>query len=728
MNLMTTTTSATPPQALESQRVLFVDDDQYIRDIFRKQLEAKGYRVDLAGSAEEAMSRARDYPYGAIATDLRMPGLDGLGLIERLRRECPETSCILVTGDPNLELPDDQWLDESLVSVIVKPWDSTELLATVSRALQITGERTKLTRPGQSASRLLVVGEAGVGEADEVGALLECQGDVTNVPDIATAGQTLRRGEYEAIFVDITGTQSSRLEAVRQLRRFAPDVPLIVLAESADEQTAIEAVRLGAQDYLVKQGLDGDGLRRALRYSIERKRSENELSFLANHDPLTGLGNRTAFRTQLNHALARGRREKTGFSVLFIDLDRLKSVNDGLGHHAGDALLREVADRLQAALREPDSVARLGGDEFGVLLAGVVDEVDVRAVANRLAESVKAPLFLAGEIFEVTCSVGAAIYPHHASSVDGLLRAADQAMYDAKRLGRNTVSISGGAKRPVARFLVEREMRHALEHEEFVLHYQPMYSLEQDRVVGAEALLRWQQGDGLVPPGEFLPCLEDSDLIHEAGAWILDTASAQLRRWLDSGSICQNLAVNLSPRQFDGELLVDMVRGCLERYALPPQSLELEITETVLMKDTLRTSEILTELKSLGVRVAVDDFGTGFSSLSYLHRFPVDTLKVDRSFVGELDDSPDAATLVRSIIALGHQLGLDIVAEGVETLSQLEFLRAEQCELVQGFLLARPCATESFDELVASGEVSRRSGAAGKERRIGEVGPQAGIL
>ncbi|HEX8409551.1 MAG TPA: EAL domain-containing protein [Thermoanaerobaculia bacterium] len=420
----------------------------------------------------------------------------------------------------------------------------------------------------------------------------------------------------------------------------------------------------------------------------ERRRAEEQIEYQAYHDALTGLPNRLLFRDRLTIALAHAKRQQTSLVVMFLDLDGFKIVNDTLGHSLGDELLRVFAARLRSVVREGDTIARMGGDEFTVLLTDLKNDDDASRIAQKLLETVALPAGVEGHELYVTTSIGIAIYPNDGDTAELLLKNADLAMYRAKELGRNSYQLCTPAmnSRAAERLSAENALRRALEREELVLHYQPLVHLKSRETAGMEALLRWNRpGYGLVPPASFIPIAEETRMIVPIGEWVLRQACLQARKWPSL-----RMAVNLSPRQFQQSDLCDVVSRALAESGLDPRLLELEITESTAMLNSERTIATLAELRELGVRIALDDFGTGHSSLSYLRRFPIDRVKIDREFVAEIDKSRSNRAIVSAIVTMAHGLDLAVTAEGVETEEQVEFLREQKCEEVQGFLYGRP--------------------------------------
>jgi diguanylate cyclase (GGDEF)-like protein/PAS domain S-box-containing protein len=427
---------------------------------------------------------------------------------------------------------------------------------------------------------------------------------------------------------------------------------------------------------------------------ITRQREmEQRLLHLAHYDGLTGLPNRTLFCDRVAHALAQAGRNGWTVAVLLVDLDRFMRVNDTFGHEIGNRLLREVGQLLLTCLRTADSASRLTGDEFALLLPDLAHPQDAALVAGKVLAALSRPLMVDGHEIFVSASIGIALHPGDGKQPDTLIRNANAAMSRAKALGRNkwqfyTMELNADSGR---RLQMENALRHALDRGEFMLHYQPRINLISGQPVGVEALLRWQHPErGLVVPGEFIPLLEDSGLIVPVGEWVLGAACRQMRDWLDAGIALEQMAVNLSGRQFQQPNLVTMVRASLSDARLDPRHLELEITESFLMENADEAAATLRALRSTGIRLSVDDFGTGYSSLSYLKRFPVNALKIDRAFVKEINSDPADASIARAIISLAHGLRLKVIAEGVETEGQAVFLCENYCDEIQGYLCAPP--------------------------------------
>jgi len=445
------------------------------------------------------------------------------------------------------------------------------------------------------------------------------------------------------------------------------------------------------------------GHRGVSRDITPRKQAEARIQYLATHDSLTGLPNRLMFSEMLNHVLAASKRNERKFAVLFIDLDRFKFINDSLGHEAGDALLREVAQRLKGSLRSSDIVARLGGDEFVMLLQDLRGIEQAGRIARKLLSAVIKPIVIHGQECRVTASIGISVYPTDANDEAALMTHADIAMYHAKEEGKNNFQFYDGRleTQSLERLALESRLRRALERHELSLHYQPKVDLASNAITGVEALLRWSSPElGAVSPAKFIPLAEETGLILQLGKWVLRTACEQAVAWQRAGLPAVRVAVNLSPRQLNDPELVAEVRAVLAQTGLKPDLLELEVTESSVMHNVERALEVLGALKAMGVRLAIDDFGTGYSSLAQLKRFPIDTLKVDRSFIRELPNDSEDKAIAEAIIAMGKTLGLTVVAEGVETGEQQAFLRERACDQMQGFYFSRPVTAPQFAELL----------------------------
>ena len=434
------------------------------------------------------------------------------------------------------------------------------------------------------------------------------------------------------------------------------------------------------------------------------KQSEEKIIYQATHDALTGLPNRQLFNDRLKKSLAHARRYQQKLAVMFLDLDNFKNINDSLGHQIGDLFLKEVAKRLKNSCRDSDTVARQGGDEFTLILPDI-KKGDHNAVkmAQRIFTAFAAPIVLKGDELFARASIGITLYPNDGDDCATLLKNADMAMYKAKKKGKNTYTLfeQNINDAVVRRIELESGLRKALEGGEFRIHYQPKVEIRTGFISGAEALVRWQRAGGeLIPPNEFISLAEDIGVIYPLGEWVLQTACRQTKAWHEAGFNFLTIAVNLSAKQYQDENLIRLVQEILLETDLAPEFLNLEVTENIVMRDVEAAISIMQQLSKMGIRISIDDFGTGYSSLNYLKKFPLDVLKIDRSFVQDIPDDADDVAIAKAILSLGQSLKLKVVAEGVETNEQLKFMQAHGCDEIQGYLFSKPLPTRKFTSLL----------------------------
>lgn len=566
---------------------------------------------------------------------------------------------------------------------------------------------------------------------------------LTWVDNLSAGVQILATNTIDVVLLDLGLPESSGLDTLRRLQAQAPRVPtLVVLSGLSDENVAFQAVQSGAQDYLVKGRVDSALLVRSIRYALERsqaeealrqaqaelerrvvertaelanavaalqleiaerKQAEERIRYMAHYDALTGLPNRVLLQDRLKQAIAHAHRNHTQVATLFIDLDYFKHINDSLGHQIGDQLLQAVAVRLQACLREGDSVARLGGDEFVLCLSMLESSKEAALVAEKVQDTLNRSFLVNAHELHVSASIGISLYPDDGTDIATLMRAADTAMYHAKETGRRTYQFHTPAlnKAVQQRLAIENRLRQAFARNELALYYQPQVDLTSGNVFSAEALLRWKQpGKAPISCGGFIAIAEETGLILSIGEWALQQACRQLRKWQDAGHSSMRVAVNLSPRQFYQADFGNTVKGILAATGVPAECLDLEITEGILLQRNEDNVTTLNQLSSMGIQLSVDDFGTGYSSLAYLQRFPVDALKIDQSFIRNINRDPNATALVAAIISMAHSLNLKVLAEGVETSEQIEFLLSHGCLLAQGFYYSQAVSAEAFSDLL----------------------------
>lgn len=521
---------------------------------------------------------------------------------------------------------------------------------------------------------------------------------------VSCALDLVKKHPFQAIILDLHLPDGKSFESIPQFIQYCPGAPILILSGVEDEERAIQAVKSGAQDYLIKGQTSSSTLCRAIRYAMERHRATQRITQLAHYDHLTGLANRGLFYERLNCAVARCNRNDTAIALIFLDLDHFKEINDTLGHDCGDSLLKTVATRVKKCIREIDTGVRLGGDEFAVLLEQIISVEDVASVAQRILHLLAQPVIVNQHQLHVTGSLGITIYPWDSANPQELLSHADAAMYRAKAQGGNTYQFytAGMKTAGLDGSTLEVELRRALTKQEFLLHYQPQFDFGTKQVIGMEALLRWHHPyQGLVGPNHFIPQAEENGMIIPIGEWVLRAASKQAKYWEKQGFPAPRVAVNLSARQIHQGNLPGLIQDILQSSHLDPENLKLELTETFLIHETEETLQTLREIKAMGVHLYIDDFGAGYASLRYLKSFPVDGIKIDQSLIHQLPHNANDAAIVDAVISLGKAMGLQVIAEGVETQEQADFLEEHGCDAMQGYWVAPPLpANESAQHMV----------------------------
>jgi diguanylate cyclase (GGDEF)-like protein len=550
--------------------------------------------------------------------------------------------------------------------------------------------------------------------------LLSPNANCTTVGSAEDALAILKSVNFNLVISDINMGGISGLDLVPRVLAQTADTVVVMISGQSTIDSAIEAMRAGAFDYITKPldlRLVQTVVSRALSHHhllTQKRRYENhledlvkertaEVEHLAYHDGLTDLPNRVLFADRCTQALAIAQRSQNLVAVMLVSIDRFKKVTESLGHAAGDVVLTEAATRLQACVTEGDTIARFDGDEFALLLTQIVETGDLVEIALAISQVFKPPFHLGGQEVHVTTSIGISLFPSNGEDSSTILRNAVAALYRAKKQGGNNYQFYAADMNAMAlkRLALETSMRRAIENGEFITYYQPVVNLASRAVVGFEALVRWQHPQmGLLLPGQFIGLAEDTGLILDIGDFVMRAACAQIRAWQDRGLGRLRIAVNISARHFQQEDFLDRLVEILGETRLDPTCLELELTETSIMENTESAVRVLSQLRKLGVRVAIDDFGTGYSSLSYLKRLPIDTVKLDRSFVKGAATDPDDAALVMAIVTLAHNLKLRVIAEGLETEEQVVFLQLLRCDEAQGFIFGRPMPPEVFESSI----------------------------
>ena len=683
----------------EPLRVLVVEDSEDDALLLLRQLRKGGFdpvhrRVQASADMREALSSES---WDLVITDYNMPGFDGMAALSVAQELAPDTPCIAISGAIGEESAVE--LLKSGAGDFIKKGNWARLVPAIHRELRDARTRAERRRAAQALEEaearyrgLFENAVEGIFMATAEGRFLGLNPAMARIHGYETPEEMmdcvqdiprdlcLAPPRYEEFMRQLADHGSVSAFEIQFCRKDKTEIWVSLHARPVfDSQGCVELVEGMLEDITL------------------RKRAEQQLLHNAFYDSLTGLPNRALFIDRLERALerARRRREKYVFAVLFLDIDSFKTINESLGHAAGDELLARTAKRLRSRVRSLDTVARFGGDEFAVLLEELPHYRKAVHITSYLQEELAQPYEVAGREVFSSASIGVVLgRPEYASSEE-ILRDADTAMYRAKAMGRNRFKIFNGKMRSQAvhRLEVESDLRGAVRREEFRVHYQPIVSLAHNQVMGFEALARWQHPTrGLVGPEAFIPLAEETGLIVPIGLWVLRTACAQTKVWQDhfgAGSLTC-ISVNLSAKQLDQSDLVERVRDILEDTGLDPRCLKLEITESVLMGNPQAVIGKLERLKALGVKLAIDDFGTGYSSLAYLHQFPIDTLKIDRSFISGILCLGKESEIVRTIVSLAHGMGMDVVAEGVETSEQVGKLTGLKCEFGQGYIFSRP--------------------------------------
>ena len=689
------------PEACPSPLVLVVDDDAMTRLLVAEALEPEGFRIAEAASGMEAIVAFQRTVPDLVLLDVAMPGMSGFECCVQLRQLPGGTHIpiVVLTGNDD----DDsikRALEAGASDFIAKPMQWRLLAHRARYLLQASSALTELARSQASLSHAQALARLGHWEY-RIGSSAEYWSPelfrlLGLTPDTASAS-------FDRLLLCLPEEQRPQLlEAFMGLHANACGYSLEhrVLHPDGSERIVFqqaEAVHEAGRLVL---------LRGTIQDITERKMQELRIEYLANHDALTSLPNRNLLGDRIGQAIAQARRTGLHLATLVLDLDRFKFVNDSYGHPVGDALLQAVSGRLSKAVREGDTVARLGGDEFVILLAGLADTKTAEDVVQKVLSMFVAPFVLGEHALHISTSIGVSVFPADGDSADMLLKTADAALYSAKDKGRNGYQFYNHKMGVLVeeRAEIEHALHQALARRELELHYQPKVDLNSGQIYGMEALLRWRRpAIGLVPPDRFIPLAEETGLIIPIGEWVLRTACTQLAAWHAGGFPHLTMAVNVSARQFRQISMPDLVQEVLADSGVPPESLELELTESLLVQNPDLVVTALKQLKTIGVTLSLDDFGTGYSSLSYLKQFPIDVVKIDQSFIRDVTDNVDGASLTKSIIAMAKSLHMSTIAEGVETEGQLGFLNTNRCDAIQGYYFSRPLSGSDMGSLLQAG-------------------------
>jgi diguanylate cyclase (GGDEF)-like protein/PAS domain S-box-containing protein len=680
----------------KSSVVLIAEDDNEIRDLVCSQLELDGFKVICATNGDQAVSESRSLKPDVIIMDLKMPKMTGIEAIKILKKDKNTRHIPIIVGTVVEEREDIvKSFEAGAISYIPKPYYMPELKARISSVLESEKLYDNLMQ-SEGKYRLLVE------NANE--AILVIQDEILTfynprASELFDYPENKLRSTSFVEFLHSEDRDEFREYQDRTLlgRRACPSICFRLLSKDGNFRW------VEAKGVLI----DWDGKPATLHFVTDitaRKRAEEEMRFLAFYDCLTGLPNRLMFNEHMNQTLAYAKRNNTLLGTLFLDLDHFKRVNDTLGHHLGDMLLNAVGERLIRIIRKSDilarnvedicntNIARFGGDEFVLLLTNIKKAQDAAKVARRILYTLSDAFVLDSQKIFITTSIGISLFPADGQDGETLIKNADKAMYHAKNLGRNNYqfyadSIQGGTPERVT---LKADLYKALEAKELILYYQPQLSVDRRSIIGTEALIRWQHANlGVVPPADIIPLAEESGLIESVSKWVLQTACQQNLAWREAGMAEMRMSVNLSSLLLKEEKLVDLISEVLGETGADPSFLEIELPESSLVQEE-DAVKALRDLKDIGVRLAVDDFGTGYSSLHHLRNVPLDVLKIDRSCIKNIPENADNAAIVAATIAMAHSLNLEVVAVGVETEAQLEFLRERGCDIIQGYLFSPP--------------------------------------
>ncbi|KRB85188.1 EAL domain-containing response regulator [Noviherbaspirillum sp. Root189] len=717
----------TPAITPAAPRLLLVDDEPRLLSSLADLLDGNGYELTTVGGGHEAITMLARLHFDLVLLDLRMPGVSGHDVMDFINERGIDTDVIVLSGDSGIEAAIGA-INRRAYGYLRKPYRHDELLSLVGNSL----ERRRLAAENHDFAWRLECSEKLyrflIDSSPDIIYTLDPEGRFTYINRRVTELLGFDRNEligasYTTIVHDDDLERAryvfnERRVGERATRNVELQLKCADPLKARTFETSLRTISFNSIGMYLNNGKQGTseytGTYGIARDVTEKRRTEEVIAYQAYHDILTDLPNRALFRDRLELAIVQARRKEEELALMFVDLDRFKTVNDSLGHLKGDELLRQVAVRLKSCIRKGDTLARIGGDEFVVLMPELRERSSASVVAQKFLQVLSAPFILDNTTLHISASIGIAVFPEDGDKIDDLIRHADMAMYKIKGEGKNGFSFYDRSLLDAAhdKVLLEQDLRRGFKAGELEMYYQPQIDARTGAVVGAEAVMRWNHPRrGVLPAGEFLPLAEEAGLMVPFSDWMVDSVCRDLRRLRDEGKEAVRVSINLSPTCLMRDNFFRTLASALDTYRIPATQLEVEITENICIRDPETAIKHLKKLSSFGVRIAIDDFGTGYSSLAYLQRFPVNTLKIDQAFIREIGHADGHFPVVLAVIAIARGLKLDLIAEGVESELQARYLEQAGCKIMQGFLYHKPLPLERFSELLHVQAPTRRIGA-----------------
>jgi diguanylate cyclase (GGDEF)-like protein len=698
--------------------VLVVDDDPSLRMVMVAALKKFGFDVTDADGGRSGLALFNSKKPDIVLLDVMMPDMDGFEVCKKIRNfpDGRYTQILMVTGLEDIESTR-RAFDAGANGFVTKPLSPAMLGHRVQYMLRAGNAFREVDLHQSRLAKTQELARIGTWQIDLRTNKFYCSPEACHL-----LGMDFKNSNEITLDDFFSPVIQQERDQIKQAIKHARDKREATSLEYQIYCTDAPQKYILNKSEIICDEQDHPTMMLGIVQDVSQlKRAEEEIRFLAFYDSLTGLANRMLFMDRLEQTILESKRNKKHFALLFLDLDNFKGINDTLGHHIGDLLLKKIADNIKGSIRKSDSaarlgdqssreedslIARLGGDEFTILVTDILDPESAAVIARRLIRTVSEVYEFDGHEVSITASIGISVFPEDGGKAETLLKNADTAMYHAKNEGRNTYQFFMNSMNLAAieRFSIDRDLKKALQNNEFVLYYQPQINLATRRIVGAEALIRWNHPTrGMIPPDKFIPIAEESGLIIDINKWVLRTAGLQSKKWAELGYGTTTVAINLSGYKLASQNIIQVIKDAIRDFDFNPANIEIEITENVFMQDDEETVATFLKIKDLNLRIALDDFGTGYSSLSYLTSFPVDTIKIDRSFVMGCTAKNNNLVIIRAIIALGHSLGKKIVAEGVETKEQYQILKGLGCDEAQGYYFSHPIPFDEFEKLLMDG-------------------------